>query len=655
MITELLVHVLNGLSLGGIYVLMAIGLSLIFGIMHVINFAHASLWMLGAYFSLTIIGATVTIPIFGPITGTFWLALLVVPFLVGVVGWGMETTFRPIYGRNPLYHILLTFGFTLIIADVVRGYWGGGFQNVAAPEMLRGPVDLGAVIFPRYRLFVIGCAVLLSGAVWAILKYTNFGLIMRAGSQNRMMTRSLGVSISRYYTLVFVFGAILAGVAGVLAAPIYPLTPDVWTRALIISFVIVIVGGLGSFKGAVTIGFLAGIVENLGSVYTPQLSGYLIYIMLFAVLLVRPHGIFGREGYEEETAEVSFSGKLPVIGARSRIFQAAVVVLLLFPPLVTTFLSSWYVGIMVQAIALAMLAMSLDLVTGYTGLISFGHAMFIGIGAYVTAIVLLNVTGTLPIAIAVAVLLAAAIAWATGYLGVRVSGVYFAMLTLAIAEMFHEASIGLEALTGGSDGLSFVMPSVPLLDLTDATTLYYLSLLTLVGLYLLAVRILDSPFGRALRGIRDSEKRMRALGYDVNKYKRRAFTLSGIYGGFAGVVYALYFTFIGTGVLHWTMSGDAIVMMILGGMGTLYGPILGAFAFVGLKQIIPIYVELWRLVLGVLFVLSIIFLPRGLVQLPEKIRELPENLRRLSRTVRRKLPFSKRSETLPEGENVENE
>jgi len=645
--SEIIVHVLNGLSLGGIYVLMAVGLSLIFGIMHVINFAHASLWMLGAYFSLTIIGASVTIPIFGPISGSFWLALLVAPLFVGVVGWGMEATFRPIYGRNPLYHILLTFGFTLIIADVVRGYWGGGFQNVAAPASLRGPVELGPVVYPRYRVFVIGCALALSGAVWLILKYTNFGLIMRAGSQNRMMTRSLGVSISRYYTLVFVFGAVLAGVAGVLAAPIYPLTPEVWTRALIISFVVVIVGGLGSFRGAVTIGFLAGIVENLGAVYTPQLSGYLVYIMLFAVLLVRPHGIFGREGYEEETAEVTFEGKLPTLDARHPIFLAAVGVLLLFPFLVTTFLSSWYVGIMVQAIALGMLAMSLDLVTGYTGLISFGHAMFIGIGAYATAIVLLDVTGFLPAAILIAILLSAVVAWLTGYFGVRISGVYFAMLTLAIAEMFHESSIGFQDLTGGSDGLNFVTPAIPFVDLSNVMVLYYVSLLLLVGLYLLAVRILDSPFGRSLRGIRDSEKRMQALGYDVDKYKRRAFTLSGVYGAFAGVVYAIYFTFVSPDVLHWTMSGDAIVMMILGGMGTLYGPILGAFAFVGLEQIITTYVELWRLVLGVVFVLSVIFLPRGLVQLPTKIRGL-------SRAGFRSLPGVSRNKNPGEQENVDN-
>jgi branched-chain amino acid transport system permease protein len=648
MVTEFIVHVLNGLSLGGIYVLMAIGLSLIFGIMHVINFAHASLWMLGAYFSLTIIGATITIPILGPVSGSFWLALFVAPLVVGVVGWGMETTFRPIYGRNPLYHILLTFGFTLIIADVVRGYWGGGFQNVAAPEVLRGPIDAGPVIFPRYRVFVIGCAVFLSGVVWLILKYTDFGLIMRAGSQNRMMTRSLGVNISRYYTLVFVFGAVLAGVAGVLAAPIYPLTPEVWTRALIISFVIVIVGGLGSFRGAVTIGFLAGIIENLGSVYTPQLSGYLVYIMLFAVLLARPNGIFGREGYEEETAEVSFEGKLPVIGARHPVFIAALAVLLLFPLLATTLLSSWYVGIMVQAIALALLAVSLDLVTGYTGLISFGHAMFIGIGAYAVAIVLLNVTGTLPVAIVVAVLLSAIVAWLTGYLGVRVSGVYFAMLTLAIAEMFHEAAVGFQDLTGGTDGLNFVSPPVPFVDLGNTVLLYYLSLLTLVALYLLAVKILDSPFGRSLRGIRDSEKRMRALGYDVDRYKRRAFTLSGIYGGFAGVVYALYFTFISPETLHWTMSGDAIVMMILGGMGTLYGPIIGAFAFIGLQQIITTYIELWRLVLGVLFVLSVIFLPRGLVQVPGKLKGL-------YRGARRRTAAANQSESLTEEDNVEND
>jgi len=243
------VQVLNGLTLGGIYVLIAIGLSLIFGVMNVVNFAHGSLWMLGAYLAFAVVTTSIAVPGFGVIVGSFWLALLVVPLVVGAVGFGIEyATFRPLYGRNPLYHILLTFGFTLVFVDVVEFFWGSGYNSVSTPALFRGAVQMGPAYFPKYRLFVLGAA--------------------------------------------------LAGIAGALSAPLFPIVPSMWTRAIILAFIIVIVGGLGSFRGAVVAGFGVGIVESLGSTYLPSLSGYLVYLLMFTVLLVRPYGIFGRRQIE---------------------------------------------------------------------------------------------------------------------------------------------------------------------------------------------------------------------------------------------------------------------------------------------------------------------------------------------------------------------
>jgi len=612
------VQVLNGLTLGGIYVLIAVGLSLIFGVMNVVNFAHGSLWMLGAYLAFAVVGASLTVPGFGVVAGSFWLALLVAPLLVGAVGFGIEyATFRPLYGRNPLYHILLTFGFTLVFVDVVEYFWGTGFNSVAPPAMFQGAVQLGPAYFPRYRLFVLVAALGLSALVWVILKFTDFGLVVRAGSQNRSMARALGINVSWYYTGVFVLGAALAGVAGALLAALFPIVPDMWTRAIILAFIVVIVGGLGSFRGAVVAGLGVGVVESLGSTYLPSLSGYLVYILMFVVLLVRPYGIFGREeSVEAAETNVEIDRSLPTFGAESPVFLGALALFVVFPFLTEAFLSSYYVGVMVQALALATLVLGLDLVTGYTGLISFGHAMFIGLGAYVTALVLVNVTGLVPAAIVAAIVVTALLAWAVGFLGVRVGGVYFAMLTLAVAQIVHQLVFDFPDLTGSNDGLGFAMPPVPLLDLGDTMTLYYVSLVTLALLYLLAVRVLQSPFGTSLVAIRDSEHRMEALGYDVDKYKRRAFMLSGAYGGIGGVLYALYFTFVDPTILDWTVSGDAIVMMVLGGMGTLYGPIVGAIAFVFLRNGLSIYVTQWEFVAGAIFIFAVIFMPRGLVSLP---------------------------------------
>ena len=562
------VQVLNGLTLGGIYVLIAIGLSLIFGVMNVVNFAHGSLWMLGAYLAFAVVTTSIAVPGFGVIVGSFWLALLVVPLVVGAVGFGIEyATFRPLYGRNPLYHILLTFGFTLVFVDVVEFFWGSGYNSVSTPALFRGAVQMGPAYFPKYRLFVLGAA--------------------------------------------------LAGIAGALSAPLFPIVPSMWTRAIILAFIIVIVGGLGSFRGAVVAGFGVGIVESLGSTYLPSLSGYLVYLLMFTVLLVRPYGIFGREeSVEAAETNVEIDRSLPIIGAKSPIFLGALALFAVFPFVTQALVGTYYVGVMVQALALATLVLGLDLVTGYTGLISFGHAMFIGLGAYVTALVLVNVTGLLPVAILVAIVVTALLAWAVGFLGVRVGGVYFAMLTLAVAQIVHELVFDFGGITGSNDGLGFAIPPVPFLELGDTTTLYYVSLVTLVALYLLAVRVLQSPFGTSLVAIRDSEHRMEALGYDVDKYKRRAFMLSGAYGGIGGVLYALYFTFVDPSILTWTVSGDAIVMMVLGGMGTLYGPIVGAIAFVFLRNGLSIYVSHWEFVAGAIFILAVIFMPRGLVSLP---------------------------------------
>lgn len=615
------VQLLNGLTRGGIYVLVAIGLSLIFGVMNVVNFAHGSLWMLGVYLTLTVTGFT-----------SFWWALLLVPIALAAVGVAMEaTTFKPLYGRDPLYHILLTFGFTLVFTDVVRFIWGTGYKrSPPLPDILSGAIEIvPGVFFPKFRLFTLGCAVALSGVVYAVLRYTSFGLIIRAGTQNRTMTRSLGINISRYYTLVSAFGAALAGIAGVLSANIFSITPEMWTQVIILAFIIVIVGGLGSFRGAVAAGFLIGMVQSLDQVVLEALvaagfpdaimalDGYFVFFLMFVVLLLRPEGLFGKEGHLEDVeTKIDIDTSLPIISYDHPYFLAALAILLVIPFITGTYLQ----GIIVQMMIFGLFALSLDIVTGYTGLVSFGHAVFLGMGAYGVGLILSNVTGLLIVAVPAAIVASALTAWFIGYLSFRLSGVYFAMLTLAVAEMFHKAVIDFNTLTQGTDGLNIAWPAVPLIDITSTTVIYFVTLVVLASLYLLSVRVLTSPFGTSLQAIRDSGERMRALGYDVDMYKRRAFLFSGALGGIAGVMHALYFSFASpSSVLEWTVSGDVIVAMVLGGMGTLYGPLIGAAAFVGLETQVSRFVTHWEFALGTIFILFVIFAPRGIISLPKRI------------------------------------
>jgi branched-chain amino acid transport system permease protein len=213
----LLSQLLNGLALGVLYVLMASGLSVIFGITDILNFAHGVLYMLGAYLAFAVIGAT----------GNFFVALLVAPILVGLFGATVErSTLNRIYDRGPLYHILLTFGLVLIVTDLVRLIWGSQPKLVTTPELLAGTVQLGPIAYPEFRLFSIVAGSVLAVSTWALFRFTRFGLIARAGAQDQQTVRLLGVDMSRYFTLVFALGALLAGAAGALAAPFLGVDPD---------------------------------------------------------------------------------------------------------------------------------------------------------------------------------------------------------------------------------------------------------------------------------------------------------------------------------------------------------------------------------------------------------------------------------------------
>jgi len=279
-------QLLNGLTLGLMYVIIASGLSLIFGLMEVINFAHGAFYMLGAYFGLT----------FFKLTGNFWLSLLVAPLIVGLIGMALEySTFRPLYGRSPLYHILLTFGLVLIIGNAAEIVWGKAYHIFPRPPGFEGTVRFLGITYPTYRLFVLIIGVGISAFLWFMLKKTGFGLIIRAGTHNREITSAFGIDISRYFTVVFGFGVAIAGAAGVLMAPILSVHPHMGDGIIITAFIVVVVGGLGSLSGAALAGILIGVLESFSVILFPAFTGAMMYMVMVIVLLVRPQGLLGIE------------------------------------------------------------------------------------------------------------------------------------------------------------------------------------------------------------------------------------------------------------------------------------------------------------------------------------------------------------------------
>jgi branched-chain amino acid transport system permease protein len=280
----------TGLVLGGILVLMAIGLSLIFGLMTVVNFSHGALYMLGAYFAFTILG----------LTRSFWAALILAPLIVGTLGFLIERfLIRRLYGRSPDDPLLLTFGLSLVLVETVKLLWGKIGLTVDPPRDLAGAVNLGFMNFPVYRLFAIAVTAVVLVGLWLFLEKTNIGLVIRAGARDPLMVRALGIDLGRVWLLVFGLGITLAGLAGVLAAPMRGVYAEMGVEIIIECFVVVVVGGMGSLPGAIVAGLFIGEIVSLTTYFAPKLAEIVIFLVMAAVLLIRPSGLFGEAGLAE--------------------------------------------------------------------------------------------------------------------------------------------------------------------------------------------------------------------------------------------------------------------------------------------------------------------------------------------------------------------
>lgn len=282
---DLFAQALNGLSYGVLLFLLSVGLTLIFGMLDVVNLAHGSFYMLGAYAGLTLIAAT----------GSFWLALAAAPIVVGLVGALIERScLRPLYRRGPLDQVLLTFGLIYVFEDLVKWMWGGRIRSIPPPEIFSGSVNLLGATIPSYRVFVIVFGFVMALALWLVIERTRVGAIIRAGVFDAEMSAGMGINVSRVFTMVFAFGAALAGMSGVIAGPIQSAYPPMGASILIPGLIVVAVGGLGSLKGSLAGSLLIGQAETFGKAWMPEASMLIIYVVMAAIVLVRPQGLFGR-------------------------------------------------------------------------------------------------------------------------------------------------------------------------------------------------------------------------------------------------------------------------------------------------------------------------------------------------------------------------
>ncbi len=283
----LLTQLVTGVALGAVYALLAVGLSLIFGMLNVVNFAHGAFYMVGAFLGVYFLG----------LTGNFWISLVLTPLAVGAIGLLTERFLvRPLYGRGIDYPLLLTFGLSYVLIEAMRVAFGLEGLPTSVPSGLRGAVNLGFGMFPLYRLFLIGAAALVIFGLWLFIEKTRFGLLIRAGARDPEIVQVLGVDIARVWLLVFGLGTAIAGLSGILAAPTRAVNPEMGIPVLAESFVVTVVGGLGSLTGAVVAGLMVGIVFSLTSLFAPDYAELSIFVLMAAVLLIRPQGLFGKQG-----------------------------------------------------------------------------------------------------------------------------------------------------------------------------------------------------------------------------------------------------------------------------------------------------------------------------------------------------------------------
>ena len=592
-----LLQFLNGLAGASSLFLVAAGLSLIFGVTRVVNFAHGSLYMLGMYVAVWLaerIG--------------FWAAVPAAALVVALAGALIEVALlRRIYRAPELLQLLATFAVVLIVRDFALWAWGPVDTLGPRAPGFSGALTLAGRSVPQYDLLLIAVGPLVLGVVHLFLIRTRWGVLIRAAAEDREMAGALGVNQRWLFTGVFALGALLAGFGGALAIPREPASLGIDLALVSDAFVVVVVGGLGSIPGAFIAALLIGEVKAfcIGLGYS-KLTLVVEFIVMAIVLVLRPWGLLGRAPPQAPAAVFASEPLLAPLSFSSRALLALLAAGLAALPL---FAGEYTLVLLTDMLVFALFAASLHFLMGPGGMASFGHAAYFGLGAYAAAIALLRFAAPMELALAAAPIAAAIGAALFGWFCVRLSGVYLAMLTLAFAQIAWSVAFQWDAVTGGSNGLVGVWPAP---WLSTKTAYYYLALALCVAVIVLLWRAIYSPFGYALRASRDSPLRAEAIGIDVRSVQWAAFVIAGLVAGLSGALFAFSKGSISPETLSVPRSVDGLVMVLLGGVQSLTGPVWGAALFTWLADAVSRSVDYWRAAIGGVILLLVLAFPEGL-------------------------------------------
>ena len=595
-----LVQALTGLSSASALFLVASGLSIIFGVTRVVNFAHGSFYMLGAYIAYTFVEHL------GGAVG-FWVAVLLAGVAVGLIGVVVELLIlRRVYQAPELFQLVATFGVILVIQDLALLVWGAEDLFGPAAPGLEGTVTIFGTRLPEYDLALIALSLLVLGALWLLFHRTRWGTLVRAATEDREMVGALGVNQAWLFTGTFFLGSMLAGLGGAAQLPKGGADLLMDFNILAAVFVVVVVGGMGSIPGAFLAAVLISELGAFGILIIPQSTLVLMFVVMAVVLVFRPWGLLGRPEAPGQHGQVG--PPEPPLRTPPPRLRAAGLVLLAGLIALPAFADDFTLVLAVEIAIMALFAASLHFAMGPGGMVSFGHAAFFGGGAYAAALLVKYAGSPMEVALLFAPAMAGVLALAFGWFCVRLTGVYLAMLTLAFAQVGWSIVFQWGEVTGGDDGILGIWPSE---WASDRLAFYYLSVLACTGGILALQYVLHTPFGYAMRACRDSVVRSASIGIDVQRQQWFAFAFSGALAGLAGGLFVFSKGSVFPDEMSIPRSFDALIMVLLGGVKTLLGPLVGAVTFTWLQDEIS-RLEYWRLILGSLIIAIVVAFPQGI-------------------------------------------
>ena len=602
-----IVQFLTGLASACSLFLVASGLSIIFGVTRIVNFAHGAFYMLGAYIAFTLTER------FSGALG-FWGGIMAAALAVAAIGVIVEMLLlRRIYHSPELFQLLATFGLTLMVEDLVVLIWGPADLLGRRAPGLKGAVDFFGQAIPSYDLFLIVLGPLVLGILWLLFQRTRWGVLVRAATQDRDMVAALGVNQKWLFTSVFAVGVFLAALGGALQIPRDAVNHTMDLRIIVEVFVVVVIGGLGSIMGAFVAAVLVSELNAFGILIFPKISIILVFLVMAVVLIVRPWGLFGKaEAPARRKPGLTINPWRPLTSPERLAMLAALIIAAGLPLVV----GNYALTVGSEIAIFVIFAASLHFLMSVGGLASFGHAAYFGLGAYGVAFLAKLAGLPMILCLLLGPLLGCLGAAVFGFFAVQLSGVYFAMLTLAFAQIVWSIAFQWVEVTGGDNGILGVWPEK---WAASPSHFYWLSL-GIAALVVVALRIVVfSPFGFALRATRDSPLRGEAIGIDGKRIQWTAFVIAGTVAGVAGALFAYLKGSVFPDSLGISLSVDALVMVLLGGVETVSGAVIGAIVYKALSIWLVSQTDWSKLVLGAFIVLIDVAFPKGIVGMIESI------------------------------------